>query len=85
MVAVYMACVLSSYSSEDGEVMVSWSSFCNFDDFMFFLCWCKCPMVVASDFGKYCFIALTVTPGQVLKWPFFTAFIHVRGAGEKAH
>ena len=66
-------------------MIVVWSSSQCFVDCMFFRCWSKCPSVVASDFGRYHWIVLTVTPGHVLKWPFLTAWIHVLVVGEKAH
>ena len=65
--------------------MVFWSSSCAFVDWMFLRCWSRCPSVVASDLGKYCLMASTVTPGHVLKWPFLMAWIQVLVVGEKAH
>ena len=41
------------------------------------------PSVVASDLGKYCLMASTVTPGHVLKWPFLMACIQVLVVGKK--
>ena len=41
--------------------------------------------MVASDFGRYHWMASTVTPDHVLKCPFFMAWIHIRVVGEKAH
>ena len=41
--------------------------------------------MVASDFGRYRWMASTVTQGHVLKCPFLMAWIHVHVVGEKAH
>ena len=52
---------------------------------MFLRCWSRFPIVVASDLGKYCLMASTITPGHVLKWPLLMAWIQVLVVGEKAH
>ena len=81
MVLAYRACVLSLFFSGDGICIVCWSSSLRFVDFMFFHCWSKCPSIVASDFGRYRWIALTVAPGHVLKWPFFNSLDPCSGSG----
>jgi hypothetical protein len=43
----------------------------------FFLCWSKCPMVVATDFGRYLCTSLAVNISHVWKWLFLIGLIHV--------
>ena len=40
-----------------------------------------CPLDVATDFGKCLLMLLTGRPDQLMKYPFFTAVVHVDVTG----
>ena len=54
-------------------------------DCRFFHCRCRCPFIVAVDFGKCLMMACVLRPGKPSNWLFFTAFISVDFVGENKH
>jgi len=67
-----------------GYVSNRGSSCGGFVERKFFLSWSRCPIAVWMDFGRYFVMACSVRPGQELKNPNLTAFIHVDGTGLNA-
>ena len=54
-----------------------------FVDHRFFLCWSRCPLVVAIHLGRCLWMAVIVRLGQVMKWPLDMALSQVETAGLK--
>jgi hypothetical protein len=54
-----------------------------FVDRMLDRCACMWPMVVASEWGRYCCTCLEVSSGHESRWPALMASIQVERTGEK--
>jgi hypothetical protein len=50
---------------------------------MFWLCWGMCPIAVVVIIFKVLLILCSVRTGQVVRWPFLTAFRSVYFVGLK--
>ena len=52
-------------------------------DCIFLNCWCRCPLIVEVDFGRYLVISSGVNPGHVEKKTSLIALMNVEGTGLK--